>query len=65
MALLCDWLGHRLPEDLACKHVQENATLMRESVQFSFSLDNVVDHPLSRAAPAASEDVPGESPKGL
>ena len=30
---------------------------MRESVQFSFSLDNVVDHPLSRA-----KDAPADSP---
>jgi len=39
--------------------VQENALLMRETIQFSFSLDNVVDHPLTRgAAPAgdAAED---------
>lgn len=38
---------------------EENALLMRESVSMAFSLDNVVDHPLSRQG--SSEALEGGS----
>lgn len=39
---------------------EENALLMRETLVTSFSLDNVVDHPLSRAK-GTPDDSPDDS----
>ncbi len=54
-------IAKEMIEDL--KNVaEENALLMRESVTVAFSLDNVVDHPLSRQGPPELPGAGGSSP---